>query len=74
MNKLRAYCRPAWLLIMLSLASQTLGSTKPRYPMEQAAQKGDMKLAKDLLAKGQSQYLRDSALRFAIIETITEKS
>lgn len=66
MNRLKTFRRLACLLIALSLAGYALGSTKPRYPIEQATQKGDIKLVKDLLAKGQSQYRRDSALRFAI--------
>ena len=54
------------VLIVFSLAVQVLGSSKPKYPIEQAAQEGDVKLLKDLLVRGQSQYQRDSALRFAI--------
>lgn len=54
------------LLIIFSLTGLALSSSDPKYPIEQAAQEGDTKLLKNLLTKGQSQYLRDSALRFSI--------
>jgi ankyrin repeat protein len=55
-----------WLLIMSCLTVQVFGSMEPKYPIEQASQAGDTKLVKELLTKGQSQYLRDSALEYAI--------
>jgi len=52
--------------IALGLTGQVLASSRTPTPLERAAQEGDLELARSLLAEGQSQYRRDSALRTAI--------
>jgi ankyrin repeat protein len=55
-----------WLVAFVSLVGQASSSSEPKYPLERAARDGDVEGTKRLLAEGQSQYLRDSALTFAI--------
>ena len=54
------------LLIIFSFTGPAFSTSDPKYPTQQAAHEGDITLLKDLLIKGQSQYMRDSALHFAI--------
>jgi ankyrin repeat protein len=66
MSGVNVFRRLLWAAIVPCLVGQAFASSEPRLPLEQAAQKGDLELAKSLLAEGQSEYARSSALDLAI--------
>jgi len=58
--------RALQLALVLCLATHALAASEPRLPLEKAAHTGDILRTRQLLAEGQSQYARDSALEHAI--------
>jgi ankyrin repeat protein len=69
MSGVNVFRRLLWAAIPLCLIGRAFGSygsSEPRLPLEQAAQRGDLGLTKSLLAEGQREYVRNSALVFAI--------
>jgi ankyrin len=66
MNRIEAFVTLASLLLALSPGDQTFGSEKTKYPLVEAAQRGDVTLVKSLLAQEQEANERDSALHAAV--------
>ena len=57
-----------WLALLLITSGRLLGASDADHPLERAALMGDAELTRVLLAERQSQYVRESALGFAIQE------